>query len=111
MKLLRFFRRRRPRKGLLESVRVSGADRPLIPVTIWRHGRIVSHPQARVADPPPETLDLRMPRVYRTIDDVVNDLIQAKPEIDRYVLRYVAKEPRVAVYLYEAEAVALVKGA
>lgn len=92
------------------NVATHPAPPPSIPVAVWMEGRMVSHPQARVQDPPPEVLDLRKPRAYRSIEDVVNDLT-GEPQVERFVLRYVGKDPRVAVYLHEAEVLAMKEGA
>ena len=77
-----------------------------IPAILWRGGRRVSHPKAWIEDPPPATVSVARPLVFCSLDELVGHLTQDDPVTEDYVLQYIAKEPRAAVYLYAPEALA-----
>lgn len=90
-----------------------GATRrpPTIPVVLWKAGHCISEPSAAVVDPPPPHLTVRCHRLrFASLDEVV-DYLTGEPETEEYVLQYVKPEPRIAVYLYAPEALALLESA
>lgn len=81
-----------------------------MPLVLWREGRRVSGPGAWITDPPPPMLSIAGPQVFRSLEEVVEHLT-SEPTADRFVLQYVASEPRAAVYLYAPEALAQMESA
>jgi hypothetical protein len=77
---------------------------PDIGVVIWREGRVVSHPAARIHQPAPQVLTIALPRVYATVEEVIQGMLSDPPQLERYLLQYIRREePQVAVYLHEAD--------
>ena len=96
------------RESLEAEMRVQ--SRLTIPLVLWRDGRLVSGPKAWVTYPPPAVITIAGPRLFRTLEEVVEHLT-GEPTADRFVLQYIAKDPPAAVYLYAPEALAQMESA
>lgn len=81
-----------------------------MPLVLWRAGCRVSGPRAWVTDPPPPVISIAGPLIFRSLEEVVEHLT-SEPTADRFVLQYVATQPRAAVYLYAPEALAQMESA
>lgn len=81
-----------------------------LPVVLWRAGRRISGPRAWIQVPPPAMISVTGPLIFRSIEEVVEHLT-GDPVADKYVLQYIATEPRAAVYLYAPEALAQMESA
>lgn len=81
-----------------------------MPLVLWRDGCRVSGPGAWIQAPPPAVISIAGPRVFRSLEEVVEHLT-GQPDADRFVLQYIAKDPPAAVYLYAPEALAHMESA
>lgn len=98
------------RQAIGELRTPKGQSSGTMPLVLWRAGCRVSGPRAWVEDPPPPVISITGPVVLRSLEEVVEHLT-AEPTADRYVLQYIGKEPRAAVYLYAPEALAQMESA